>query len=103
MESKSPLATGADLLLETAEGLIREGLLTEGSYPVTLNRVTRYLVHVEPIHLTNDRFAWFTELPDGIYLERRIDVKSVVRLCVLLLENFEQGPGQFHVRLSQLA
>ncbi len=88
-----------DLLLETAEWLIRRGLLTKDVCPVTLDGMARYLVHVEPIHSTKGRFGWSTQLSNGLYLERKFDVKSMVKHCGRLVEKFGQDPAQFHVRL----
>ena len=88
-----------DLLLETAEWLIREGSLTKDVCPVTLDEVTRYLIHVEPIHSTKDRFWSEVRLSNGLYLERIFDVKTMVRHCGLLLEKFGHDPAQFSVWL----
>ena len=100
---ETPVSNWADLLLETAEWLIREELLTKDVCPVRLDRMTRYLVHIEPIHSTNDKFGWGVPLSNGLYLERKFDVKTTVKCCGRLVEEFGQDPAQFHVRLCQSA
>ena len=96
-----PINSWGDLLLETAEWLIREGLLTKEVCPVRLNRANRYLVHVEPIHPSGKNFGFSKELSNGLHMELKFDVKNLVRHCRLLLEQFGRDAGQFHVWLRQ--
>ena len=96
------VSSWADLLLETSEWLIRKGLLTKYDCPVTTGRMAkRYLIHVTPVHPSKQKFGWSKPLSNGLYLERKFGVKSLVQYCGLLLEQFGHDPAQFHVRLRQ--
>ena len=91
----------SDILVETAEWLIQEGLLTGASCPVPAGqRAKRYLVHMEPTHSTNVRFKYPRQLSNGLYMECGFDVKAIVRQCEMLIERFGQDPAQFRVRLG---
>ena len=96
------VSSWADLLLETSEWLIRKGLLTKDDCPVTTGRMgKRYLIHVTPVHPSKQKFGWSKPLSNGLYLERKFGVKSLVQHCGLLLEQFGHDPAQFRVRLRQ--
>ncbi len=98
---EKPIGRWADLLLEAAEWLIRERLLTKSTCPVTFNRWRRYLVHVAPINPENRPFHYANRLSNGLHLECGFGVKDMVRNSNRLLEKFDQDPSWFQVRLSQ--
>ena len=92
----------ADLLLETSEWLIRKGLLTKDDCPVKMAGMAKtYLIHVTPVHPSKRKFGWSKPLSNGLYLERKFGVKTLVQYCGLLLEQFGHDPAQFRVRLRQ--
>ena len=59
------------LLTEIAEWFIREGLLTEGMCPVIAgmrNRGNPYLIHIEPIQPSRQKFRQAKRLSNGLWL-----------------------------------
>ncbi len=91
----------SDILLETAEWLVTAGLLARELCPVAAGkRAKRHLVHIEPVHPTNEPFKYPRQLSNGLYVECGFDVKGTIRQCEGLLEAFSQDPEQFRVRLG---
>ena len=91
-----------DLLLQTAEWLIREGSLTKDVCPVTVGQMTkRYLIHIVPEHPDGRKSNGFKRLSNGLYVECQWDPRSIARRCGELVAKFGQDPAQFHVRLRQ--
>ena len=89
-----------DLLVETADWLIGEGLLTKENCPVTLGRMTkRYLIHATSYHPTGRKFGFIKQLSNGLYLEGQWDPPNIARRCQELVSKFDQDPKRFRVRL----
>ena len=100
---ESPVDSWADLLLETAEWLIREGLLSKDQCPVKGRGMkSRYLIHETPRHPSGRQFFYKAKpLSNGLYLERQFDPQHMVQYCGELVEKFGGDPAQFRVRLSR--
>ena len=100
--------TWADLLFQTAEWLIEEGLLTKDVKEFKVGGMTkRYLIHQTPNHPktpnhpSGREFEYHVQLSNGLYIERKWDSKNMVKRCVELVAKFGQDPSQFHVRLRE--
>ena len=92
------VSTWSGLLKETAEWLIRQGLLTKERGTVQI-RVQR-LIHHTPNHESGTEFVSSNQLSNGLYMLTHGGVKEIPKRCLLLLEKFGQDPAQFHVQLS---
>ena len=91
----------AGLVVETAEWLIRERLLTKDICPVQVGKMNaRYLVNVTPLHPNGRQFKSNRKLSDGSYIELQWSSKQIGWLCGLLVAKFGQDPAQFRVWLS---
>ena len=91
------------LLAETAEWLIREGLLTEEKCPVPVGGMSdNYLIHVEPVQPSQHSFRNAKRLSNGLWLNgNHGGGHRVAALCAPLMERLGRDPAQFHVQLSQ--
>ena len=88
------------LLSETADWLVREGLIVGSKCPVTVgNMRKRYLIHSTPLHPQGQRFVNDKRLSNGLHLESSYSAKGIARLCGQLLAEFGQDPAKFHVLL----
>lgn len=92
----------ADLLVETAEWLIREGLLTRERQTVRLRRATKkYLIHVAPDHPSGRAFNNRKQLSNGLYMDLQWSSKAIARICAQLVNEFGQDPEEFNVLLQK--
>ena len=90
----------SSLLRETAEWLVREGLLHADSCPVTLGKATnRHVVHVSTEHVDGRGFQGPNKLTNGLYLENHWDPLDIARKVQQLVEKFGQDPREFRVWL----
>ena len=90
----------AALLVETAEWLIRQGMLTEAVCPVKVGGMTsRYLIAVTANHPSRREFKNGKRLSNGLFLELHWASKAIARLCEQLVDKFGQDPALFRVRL----
>ncbi len=93
--------SGIDLLVQTAEWLVREGLLTQSNCPFRLETMrSNYLIHSIPSHPSGQIFQSDKLLSNGLHLEGNWSAESITRLCGRLVADFSQDPAQFHIRLS---
>ena len=91
-----------DLFLQTAEWLIREGLLTENRRVLRRGgSASRYLIHVKPYHTNGRKFKNIKQLSNGLYVDGQLAAKEIGRPLPKLVEDFGQDPSQFHVRLRE--
>ena len=96
------IGSWADLLRQTAEWLIREGLLAEADCPVTVGRMAKIcLIHTTPEHPDGHKSKKSRPLSNGLYIELQWGSREMARRCGELVEQFGQDPAQFHVRLRQ--
>ena len=96
------ISNWSNLLQQTAEWLIREGLLAKADCPVTVGRMTkRYLIHTTPEHPDGRKSKQFRPLSNGLYIECQWGPRDIAWRCGELVDKFGQDPAQFHVRLRQ--
>ena len=92
----------SDLLLETAEWLIREGLLAKDTTAFQVGRMSKtFLIHRTINHPTGKQFKYGKRLSNGLYIELSWITRNTVRRCVELIAEFGQDPAQFRVWLRQ--
>ena len=97
---EKPVNTWIDLLVETSEWLIREGLLTRDRCPILIEpRSNRYLVHAKPKHRNGRGFQSARQLTNGIYLEADHPPRFIAEICRDLVKIHGLNPAQFHVQL----
>ena len=92
-----------DLLLETAEWLIRERLLTKDTSAFKVGRMSkRFLIHQMPNHPNGGQFKSSKRLSNGLYVELTFrNAKNMVKRCVELVDKFGRDPAQFRVWVRQ--
>ena len=96
--AKTPISHWTDLLVQTAEWLVRKGLLTEADCPVTVGGMHhRFLVNTRPQHPDGRTSPQFKKLSNGLFVECQWDVHGVALRCVELLTEFGQDPKQFQM------
>ena len=97
--AETPISHWTDLLVETAEWLVREGLLTEANCPLAVGGMhKRFLINRRPKHRGRSFSPQSKELSNGLFVECQWDVSGVARHCVELLTKFGQDPTQFRVQ-----
>ena len=98
--TETPISHWTDLLVQTAEWLVCEGLLTEANCPLPVSGMrNRYLINIRPEHRYGRSFSpQAKELSNGLFVECQWDVQSVALRCVELLTEFGQDPTQFQVQ-----
>ena len=91
------------LVRETAEWLVREGLLTEDRCPIGVGEMSnKYLVHTEPVHLNQNKFRQPQRLSNGLWLDpQQGGGDRIARSSILLIRKLGRDPAQFQVQLSQ--
>lgn len=97
--TKTPISHWTDLLVQTAEWLVRGGLLTKANCPLAVGGMhKRFLINTRPEHPDGHSFSpQFKELSNGLFVECQWDVKDIALRCVELLTKFGQDPTQFQV------
>ena len=96
------ISSWSSLLRQTAEWLIREGLLAKADCPVTVGRTAKIkLIHTTPEHPDGHKSKQSRPLSNGLYIELQWGSREIARRCEELVEKFGQDPAQFHVRLRQ--
>ena len=83
-----------DVLILTAEWLVRQGRLDAGHCPVRLGRGQRYLVHIQAQHSNGSPFAGPKTLSNGLILESNFSAADSARRAFELLANFGYRPGE---------
>ena len=97
---EAPVRSWSNPLIQTAEWLINEGLLTEDECPVSFGRMhSRYLVCETPSHPTGREFHNPVRLSSGLYMEVHFSSNQAARCCGTLVAHFGQDPKQFRVWL----
>ena len=90
----------ADLLFQTAEWLVEQGLLTESRCPFRFESMrSKYLINLEPVHPTGRKFDSSRRLSNGLYLECNYSSVTIALLCHRLVTDFGQDPTQFQVQI----
>ena len=92
-----------DLLVETAEWLIRNRLLTKADCPIATSGMRdRFLIASSPQHPSGRNWTQFKELSNGLFIDTQHDVHHVFVHCIELLTCFGQRPSRFQVSYQML-
>ncbi len=86
------------VLLETAEYLIRNGLLTPNRCPVPVPKGTRYIVHHEAVHSNKRGFTDARKLSNGLFCEVNTNPSQLLAYTKALLAHCGQNPADFYVK-----
>ena len=90
-----------DLLFQTADSLVKKGLIAKGDCPITTGgQKNRYMINTEPVSSRGTKFHSAKKLSNGLYIECNFSAKDTARVCEQLLSKFGQDPAQFHVLLG---
>ena len=84
------------VLFETAESLVRSGLLTRDVCPIRHGR-TRYLVHNLPQHSNGTPFNNHRTLSNGLFLDSPYDANGLLNGARFLIERFGQDPSSVSI------
>ena len=96
-----PVKSWPDLLFQTAEWLVREGLIVKDLCPIRIgSKGNRYLINTVPVNAKGTNFHGAKELSNGLYIECNASGKDAARVCRQLLTEFGKDPSQFHVQLG---
>ncbi len=96
------VSTWSGFIEETAEWLIREGLLTKDHCPVVVEGMhDRCLINSRPVHPNGRYFRRITRLSNGLYLEANLYSRDAALYCAPMVKELGKDPAQFRVQLSQ--
>ncbi len=98
--SEVPLQYWYEILKETAEWLIRTGLLTKDRCPVKNNGKVS-IVHTEPKHESGTDFWYPVQLSNGLFLNKHGTKETVLNYTKFLLEGFGKDPTSILLKPSQ--
>ena len=90
-----------DVLVHTAEWLVRSGRLQRHDCPIRLGRGQRYLVHTIANHPNGSPFAGPKHLSNGLFLEANFSARDVIRHSYALLEMFNFRPANNTLRIIE--
>lgn len=82
------LRNSFEILVNTANWLIKNGRLKYGDYPVGIGRGKRYLIHKEAKHKYGDDFRAPKKLSNGLWIETHYSTASTINYSKRLLEKF---------------
>ena len=85
-----------ELLVETAEWLIQEGLLEANASGIKVGNATRNLIHTNSRAFQNPK-----QLSNGLYIDTWGNKDTVAKRVSLLVQKFSQYPAEFHVQFAQ--
>lgn len=88
-----------DILVNTAEWLIRKGRLRKENCPIASGH-KRYLVHIQPKHRYGDDFRAPKILSNGLYIETHYSTASCITNARKLLERCEYRGNMLEVQLK---
>ena len=83
------IRTAKEVLIKTAEWLIRVGKLKRSDCPFNIGRAyRRYLINTEPKHRYGDPFRAPRRLSNGLYIETHHNAASCISIARQLLEKY---------------
>lgn len=85
-----------DIIINTAEWLIKEGKLTKADCPVRVGP-TRNLVNTEPKDQQGKRFASPSKLSNGLFVEKNYSTEGCITSAKSLLERFGYDQESLHI------
>ena len=96
-----PVKTWKSILIEVAEWLVKNKLLTENHCPISVPRKSKktklYVVHTEAVHSHGRSFRNFTQV-GSFYIVNKSS--SAVACAIRIIERVGQNPAQFKVRFA---
>ena len=98
-DSEVPLKYWYEILKETAEWLIRTGLLTKDRCPVK-NNGSVSIVHTEPKHESGTDFWYPVQLSNGLFLNKHGTKETVLNYTKILLNRFDKDPASILLKPS---
>ncbi len=96
-----PLHSWKDLLVEVARTLARAGTLGPQRCPVRLpGAQRRYLVHIEPMHPSGQRFRASERVDERLWIETHASAELLLKQTRWLLKQFGEDPARYRVQLA---
>ena len=86
------LRSSLEILVNTANWLIKNGKLRTSDCPVGIGQRTRYLVNVEQKHRYGDDFHAPKKLSNGLWIETHSSTAATINYAKRLLEKFGFSP-----------
>ncbi len=86
-----------DILVNTAEWLIRKGKLRKDDCPIATGGHKRYLINTQPKHRDGSPFVTSKELSNGLYIEINQSRVSCITNARRLLEKYRYQVGMLKV------
>jgi len=80
-----------EILVQTAEWLIKNKYITEKDLPIRAGRGKRYLINVTNKHENGEEFVSFKRLFNGWYILTHFSSKSCIDMSKYLLEKYGKG------------
>ncbi len=90
-----PIRSWKGLVVAIAKELIKQGRVTRRDCPACWKGSTPLLTVQPPI----EKAAYYTQLPNGIYVYSHGNSNSCVQLAIQILKQFGEDPAKFHLRL----
>ena len=89
------------LLIEVAERLIRDGVLSQDRCPVTVGKNAAYsMVNLEPRHPNGKAFYASHSLSNGLFLAPHANANNIVHKCRAIMEHLGKDPASIHVQVG---
>ena len=89
------------LLIEVAEWLIRDGVLTQDRCPVTVGKNAAYsMVNLQPKHPNGKDFYASHPLSNGLFLAPHANASNIVHKCRAIIEHLGKDPTTVHVQVG---
>jgi predicted type IV restriction endonuclease len=76
------------ILIETANWLIREGKLQRSNCQISVTKGIRYLINSEPVHKNKTQFLNEHTLSNGLFIETNSDRQNTLEYAKRLFEHF---------------
>lgn len=81
-----------EILINTANWLIKNGRISAQNIPISISRGNRYLINKEPKHKYGDSFKSPKKLSNGLWIEVHCSTAHAINLAKRLLEKFNFSP-----------
>lgn len=89
------------ILIETANWLIRNGKLQKSNCPISVSRGTRNLINSEPVHKDNTEFIGPNPLSNGLFVETNSDRQNTLEYAKRLFEHFGYPRNDIQIEESK--
>ena len=91
------LQNAFEILVNTANWLVRQGKLRKSDCPISISRGKRYLVNTIPKHRYDEPFRAPRELTNGLFVETHASTVSIIDYSRRLLEKFGYSKDMLRV------